>query len=300
MTAKKKQAKEQNGPEPRPCPYPDIPRPPLLAGAELVSVPEALDIFGRLAYPKRWPEGWREETSGRTWPRLGWEKLADDDLPALVLGGLVHLLNTGRIRSVAVWPEGERPPVQPGVLLRRYVELDADTWRRWYLFQSADNGTKHVEAIAVDSWLLVDRLRPITLPLPPERPPPLPPERLHVLVVASDVEAFRAEQEAVVVAVAGLTRKDAHRPVIEFGVRLKFERGKLDTKSLLDAMKEAGRIGELNTAAYAFGQVDYETPNERVAEALYQVFTPDGTKVGEPLDNETIRRLVLRINNRWP
>ncbi len=95
-----------------PWPYPDIPRPPLLAGVELVSVPEAVGILGARLYPDpdNWPkppESWREKWAPL---RLGQplareereppQELRDDD--GSVIGSV------GRVRRVELPEETSR------------------------------------------------------------------------------------------------------------------------------------------------------------------------------------------------
>ncbi len=64
-------------------PYSDIPLPPLLAGFELISLPEAVGILGKKLYPHKWPD---PPHSWRLWwftseysPPLGFKTLAEFD-----------------------------------------------------------------------------------------------------------------------------------------------------------------------------------------------------------------------------
>jgi hypothetical protein len=65
LTKRKAQKTATSGEKPHPWPYPDIPRPPILAGVDLISVPEAVGILGAKLYPDDWkghepPWRWRQ------------------------------------------------------------------------------------------------------------------------------------------------------------------------------------------------------------------------------------------------
>ena len=56
--------------KPRPWPYLDVPRPPLLPGFELISIPEAVGIIGAQHNPDRWSTPsttWRDHYPAEAW-----------------------------------------------------------------------------------------------------------------------------------------------------------------------------------------------------------------------------------------
>ncbi len=179
-----------------PRPYAALPRPPLSAAVELVSVPEALDRLGRRFYPDRWPAGWREDPATRLTPPTGEELPPPDsdgsgELVAVVLAGLVQLLGRGQVRAVAAPTTSVAvgggpgfvaglPPAKLGA--RETVEVAPATWLGWQLLEFEERTKGASAALARRSELLLPRPRAAE----GERGPSAP-VRVSVYLVADDV-----------------------------------------------------------------------------------------------------------------
>ena len=129
-------------PESRPWPY-DIPRPPLLAGIDLISVPEAVEILGKKLHRDAWPDSWRLWWPPRSsYTGIGFKTVSEWDVAeshwrdggAYILentiGSLAALAVNLTVRAVAVI---EKPVLGMEPLTeRRVVELGR-AWELWAL-----------------------------------------------------------------------------------------------------------------------------------------------------------------------
>jgi hypothetical protein len=127
MSAKKKApakgrapASVKKVPEHRPWPYLDIPRPPLLAGVDLISVPEAVGELGAKLYPDEWPDRdrpwkWRE----RWWSIRSGKVLACEEM---ILQGVVLDLEGNMLGTLS----GELVPELPETARVRKLLFELD------------------------------------------------------------------------------------------------------------------------------------------------------------------------------
>ena len=244
-----------------------------------------MDILGKLAYPGRWSEQWRDDWRSCA---FRWGNIKEDkEAPSVVaqtLGGLVSLLIDGRVRSVAVHTRlidvrgpdiasGE-PPARLGI--SETVEVAHTQWRDWLTLE-CDLRVTWGRHRSLPSVVLAHRSE-LLLP----RPPALPP-----------VEAIGEDG-----VVGGLYPASAHVMVymVQSDVKTIVE------KEIADALKRAGRRSEAPSLDVFVDQHPDLTPAKLRDLAIEQgLATRDGTGMvwnSEPIPYEDLNDRVKYRRNR--